>query len=208
MADVLHKTLPDSELHEPKGVASAGQASVYKANGTGSGNWQKIDPTMLQGFSGTPLAGQPLVFDGMGGFTTASGEAYYYGTALTSPTGAQVNQLKVPLNPTNNFTQTISSNIALVDSQFIFTVGGLFHASFTISRYEAPETTDVIRTITAVMTGDVVVGALANDSRSSTTLNMLFRANASNTLELRKPGIGMSHLPGVLVQYAIHRIGA
>ena len=84
----------------------------------------------------------------------------------------------------------------------------MFHASFTISRYEAPEATDVIRTITAVMTGDVVVGALANDSRSSTTLNMLFRANASNTLELRKPGIGMSNLPGILVQYAIHRIGA
>ena len=208
MADVLHKTLPDSELHEPKGVASAGQASVYKANGTGSGNWQKIDPTMLQGFSGTPTAGQPLVFDGMGGFTTASGEAYCYGTALTSPTGDQVGQLKVPLNPTNNYTQTISSNIALVDSQFIFTVGGLFHASFTISRYEASEATDVIRTMTAVMTGDVVVGALANDSRSSTTLNMLFRANPSNTLELRKPGIGMSNLPGILVQYAIHRIGA
>lgn len=35
----LHKDLPDSELHEPKGVASASAGTVYIADGSGSGSW-------------------------------------------------------------------------------------------------------------------------------------------------------------------------
>lgn len=36
----LHKDLPDSELHEPKGVISASVGDVYVANGSGSGKWK------------------------------------------------------------------------------------------------------------------------------------------------------------------------
>ena len=39
---VEHKNLTGSELHEPKGVASAGSGTVYEANGSGSGSW--VDP--------------------------------------------------------------------------------------------------------------------------------------------------------------------
>lgn len=35
----LHKDLPDSELHEPKGIASALSDEVYEADGSGSGSW-------------------------------------------------------------------------------------------------------------------------------------------------------------------------
>lgn len=38
-----HKDLPDSELHEPKGVASAALGQVYVADGAGSGDW-KVAP--------------------------------------------------------------------------------------------------------------------------------------------------------------------
>lgn len=38
----LHKDLTGADLHEPKGVASAGVDTVYVANGSGSGTWQKI----------------------------------------------------------------------------------------------------------------------------------------------------------------------
>lgn len=37
---VSHKDLPNSELHEPKGVSGASVDQVYVANGSGSGAWK------------------------------------------------------------------------------------------------------------------------------------------------------------------------
>lgn len=36
-----HKTLPDAELHEPKGAATAVAGTVYISDGAGSGSWVK-----------------------------------------------------------------------------------------------------------------------------------------------------------------------
>lgn len=38
-----HSALTGSDLHEPKGVASANSGEVYVANGAGSGTWTKIN---------------------------------------------------------------------------------------------------------------------------------------------------------------------
>ena len=40
-----HKDIPDSQLHEPKGVASAANKTVYVATGAGTGAWRKIKET-------------------------------------------------------------------------------------------------------------------------------------------------------------------
>lgn len=37
-----HKNLTGSDLHEPKGAATAAAGTVYMANGSGSGSWQPI----------------------------------------------------------------------------------------------------------------------------------------------------------------------
>lgn len=37
-----HASLTGADLHEPKGVASASASTVYVANGSGSGTWQKV----------------------------------------------------------------------------------------------------------------------------------------------------------------------
>lgn len=42
MATIQHKDIPDANLHEPKGVSTAANKSVYKANGAGSGSWNKL----------------------------------------------------------------------------------------------------------------------------------------------------------------------
>ena len=42
MANVQHKDLPDSDLHEPKGVAAATVGDVYVADGAGSGDWKGL----------------------------------------------------------------------------------------------------------------------------------------------------------------------
>lgn len=43
----LHSALTGSELHEPKGVASATVGTIYKANGSGSGSWTTVDYNTL-----------------------------------------------------------------------------------------------------------------------------------------------------------------
>lgn len=43
--DVSHKNLTGTQLHEPKGAASAASGTVYVANGTGSGTWTDIHAT-------------------------------------------------------------------------------------------------------------------------------------------------------------------
>lgn len=47
MANVQHKDLPDSQLHEPKGVAASSSSEVYVANGAASGTWRQIKETDL-----------------------------------------------------------------------------------------------------------------------------------------------------------------
>jgi len=39
MANVAHSTLTGADLHEPKGISTAGVNTVYVANGAGSGTW-------------------------------------------------------------------------------------------------------------------------------------------------------------------------
>jgi len=39
MADVLHASITDPYLHEPKGAAAASANTVYHADGAGSGTW-------------------------------------------------------------------------------------------------------------------------------------------------------------------------
>lgn len=49
MADLQHKDLPESQLHEPKGVSTATSGQIYIANGSGSGAWtnQPIPPGVV-----------------------------------------------------------------------------------------------------------------------------------------------------------------
>lgn len=47
MANVQHSSMTGSDLHEPKGVASASTNQVYVSNGSGSGTWQKIGVSQI-----------------------------------------------------------------------------------------------------------------------------------------------------------------
>lgn len=42
IANVAHSSLTGSNLHEPKGIATAGSGEVYLANGAGSGTWTSL----------------------------------------------------------------------------------------------------------------------------------------------------------------------
>ena len=60
-----HNTITGSDLHEPKGIASAAAEKVYIANGSGSGTFGFIDP---KGAS-TAAAGKVYSADGSGSGT-------------------------------------------------------------------------------------------------------------------------------------------
>lgn len=49
-----HNTLTGADLHESKGVATAGNGTVYIADGVGSGTWAKIGPGSLASSLPTP----------------------------------------------------------------------------------------------------------------------------------------------------------
>lgn len=42
---IQHRDIPEAQLHEPKGVSTAANKTVYKANGAGSGVWSRLTDT-------------------------------------------------------------------------------------------------------------------------------------------------------------------
>lgn len=66
---IQHKNIPDAELHESKGVATAVVNTAYFANGAGSGSWSKVTTPKLQGLSTDGgVARLKLLTDGAEGF--------------------------------------------------------------------------------------------------------------------------------------------
>lgn len=66
---IIHKNLPDNQLHESKGVSSASVNTSYIANGSGSGTWKKVPSAGLGGLSGdSGITDRPIVTNGSGEF--------------------------------------------------------------------------------------------------------------------------------------------
>ena len=76
-----HSTLTGADLHEPKGVASAGANQVYVANGSGSGTWTSANDLGVSGWAyyKDDAAAQT--------FTTAAAKLSIDGAGSTTETG-------------------------------------------------------------------------------------------------------------------------
>jgi hypothetical protein len=70
----LHKDLTGSDLHEPKGVASASAGQVYVANGSGSGVWTSKNGDIL---NANYFTLQGYMAD-IGNAGAPSGSVYFY----------------------------------------------------------------------------------------------------------------------------------
>lgn len=78
---IEHRNIPESGLHEPKGVSLAASNRVYTSNGAGSGAWSKVDADVLQGsINNAVAAGLRVITDGAGGFNTEPTPASSFGT--------------------------------------------------------------------------------------------------------------------------------
>ena len=67
----LHKDLTGTELHEPKGVASATAGTVYVSNGSGSGNWTPL-------YGGVLNLNKYSLSSQMTDISTANDKVYFY----------------------------------------------------------------------------------------------------------------------------------
>jgi len=87
MADLQHKDLPNSQLHEPKGVSAANAGEIYTANGAGSGAWDSLDGAS----TGVAPAGALLIADGATGadFLRYQGWSQYEDSRTTVGTPTQ-----------------------------------------------------------------------------------------------------------------------
>lgn len=83
---IQHKDIPDSELHEPKGVSTAPAGTLYVSDGLGSGSWKRVSVGEIEGLTGVTEEGLFLVTDGLGGVKAVPN--IQYGTiAITSNNG-------------------------------------------------------------------------------------------------------------------------
>lgn len=122
MANIQHKDIPDSQLHEPKGVASAPGDTLYVADGNGSGRWRKLPVAGLQGLTGSEGAGLPIVSDGNGGFKTGSSSSLVMlsqnassGKAIVGTGGDYVYRSNFNIDSTGNFFVPVLSGLYQIE---------------------------------------------------------------------------------------------
>lgn len=124
---IQHRILPDSELHEPKGAAFAISGTTYLSDGAGSGNWQKIPATSLQGIASATLPNQQLVTDGAGGIKLVTGATYgqiFYRVAGSG--GTAFNTVSWTSTGLSNILQNGVRLQVQVSGHYIARFGGVF----------------------------------------------------------------------------------
>ena len=130
-----HSVITGSDLHEPKGIASAGANKVYVADGAGSGTFKYIDPKG----AATASAGEVYSADGSGSgtFVLPTGKVF----AELHITGSSVSQTLAgssafaKLDPGSAWTQGQVKNLATVaaDGEITVSVTGVYLCSFWAS---------------------------------------------------------------------------
>lgn len=92
---INHKDIPDSGLHEPKGVVSAAAGTVYVADGAGSGSWQNPVPSDIPRFGWANYA------DYASGITPQSISSSTWTKVLNDGVGSQTNTSYLPTGVTS-----------------------------------------------------------------------------------------------------------
>lgn len=160
-----HSTLTGADLHESKGVATAGNGTVYIADGVGSGTWAKIGPGSLASSLPTP-------------------NRYSLTIVLADVSTASFVLIPVPFNSTFVSAYCALSNaITVADSAVSFTKTGAvsFGSALTVAFTGSGEGTTF--TFTPTINTSVNAGQfikIATDGASTTT------ASLSITLILEK----------------------
>lgn len=135
---IQHKNIPDAELHESKGVASAVSNTAYFANGTGSGSFKKVGSETLKGLSGDGgNANRRILTTGDNGFKLVVDAAYanmhitnngvpFPVTAVADPTLNTGSQYVVLTGPGAPYTSSVASGITFSTDKLTITTAGVY----------------------------------------------------------------------------------
>jgi len=148
MPNIQHSAITDPNIHEPKGITTASNRQVYKANGSGSGTWARLTEADLD-FSGassnlfgwndihyiirvncriTAAAAVGTPYICLFELQSAAGSTVVAGQTVFIKGGSNVNQVSFPFvipmkSAINNQTLTIfvtpDTNINLYDTEFL-----------------------------------------------------------------------------------------
>lgn len=101
-----HKNIPEAQLHEPKGISTALAKKAYISNGAGSGSWEDIDSTMLQGLAGDAgIANKKFLTNGTNGFSLVTDTSYGSATITNNATNFPLTAVAdTTFNTTSQFT--------------------------------------------------------------------------------------------------------
>lgn len=164
MANVSHASLTGSQLHEPKGITSASNGTVYVADGAGSGSWQSVGTSAFTGMIAdfvSPVAPTGwLELDG----STISTSTY---AALYSVMTMQTSGTRVNGSPTIT---SIADTSQYVVGYYVFGTG-------------IPSGT----TITAINSGTQIT--LSNNATSSGTASFAVSPWLLNTGTIKLPDV-------------------
>lgn len=100
---IQHRDIPDAQLHEPKGAASASLNQAYFSSGAGSGVWKKVGSESLQGLTGDGgNNNRILVTNGANGFTQTVYRSYGSNTITNNTNAFAVTAAVDPTLATNS----------------------------------------------------------------------------------------------------------
>jgi len=154
-----HASLTGADLHEPKGAAAASANTVYTANGSGSGTWQKVKDSSID---------TSTIFNINHDFITVSLADVSAPSAILIPISRSCTLSKV--------TSVIGGAITVADSTItVLKKGGLTTGTLTISYTGSAE--GDIDTLTPVSNNTYVAGdwiKISTDGASSTTATITF----------------------------------
>lgn len=107
-----HSTLTDPYVHEPKGIVSAANGTVYVCNGSGSGAWSNIQANKREFVMYLPALGSAntwyLALPYNGTITAA-----YFASNLVPTTTADVLTLAIAGTPMTSGTITVPTSMTL-----------------------------------------------------------------------------------------------
>jgi hypothetical protein len=140
---IQHKNIPDAELHEPKGVATAVTKTTYWANGSGSGTWEKVKADKMEGLSGDGgVARLKMLTNGSNGFALYRDTAYgkmvvvdnstpFAVTAAADPTLETASQYVLLTGSGAPFTNGTSDGVVFDGTnKLTFTYAGVYDLNF------------------------------------------------------------------------------
>lgn len=172
MPNVSHSSLTASNLHEPKGAASASSGQVYIADGAGSGSWRYLPHSFCYyanigtGTTYTAPTSYTLVNPTTTGDTNqtnfthnSAGRLTYTGTTTIDVTITCTLTAKHSASATDCFFQLYKSGSGIAGAEVVEEVNSSNYSGLTIVSHTSMATNQYIELYCKTASGNIVIHA-------------------------------------------------